>query len=108
MEDRRIFARIDVTFPLRFLDPNSGKEGVADAVDISANGVGFVTRESLTNKAPLEIWLEIPDQHEPLYTRGQVSWIGSAQGSAHTRVGVRLENARLMALARALWSKEEV
>lgn len=106
MEDRRVFARIPARFPLRFLDPRSGRDGDADTVDFSANGVGFVTGESLPAKTPLEMWLNIPDKHDPLYTRGEVVWSEPLADANQYRVGVQLEKAQLMGLARALWIKK--
>lgn len=105
MEDRRVFARIPARFPVRFLDPRSGRDGDADTLDISANGVGLVTANSLAEKTPLELWLNIPDKHEPLYTRGEVVWSEVSPRGGQQRVGVRLEKAELMGLARVLWSK---
>lgn len=105
MDDRRVFARINTKLPVRFLDPSSGREGDADTVDISANGLGFITEETLPANTPLEMWLGIPDQHEPLYARGEVVWSGTLLDTQKQRVGVRLENARLLSLARALWVK---
>lgn len=103
MEDRRVFARINIKFPLKFLDPSSGKEGKGETVDISANGVGFITKEKISTKTPLEMWLEIPDRHSPLYTRGDVVW--SKADAKKQRVGVRLEKAEFMGLGRAMWLK---
>ena len=105
MEDRRVFARINTRLPVRFLNPISGIEGKADTVDVSANGLGVVTDENLAVRAPLEMWLGIPDQHEPLYTRGEVVWSESLSSAGDHRVGVRLEKAELMGLARVLWIK---
>jgi len=106
MEDRRVFARINTRLPVRFLDPSSGREGKADTMDISANGLGLATNESLSVMTPLEMWLGIPDQHEPLYTRGEVVWAEQPlPGTDEHRVGVRLEKAELMGLARVLWLK---
>lgn len=105
MENRRVFDRINTRLPVNILNPSSGREGKADTVDISANGLGLVTNESLPVMTPLEIWLAIPDQHEPLYTRGQVVWSELVSGSGAHRVGVRLEKAELMGLARVLWIK---
>jgi hypothetical protein len=102
MEDNRVFERINAHFPLRFLDPISGKEGKARTVDISANGLGFITKENLASATPLELWLHIPDQHEPFYTRGQVVWSKGLAGEERQRIGVRLEKAELMGLARIL------
>jgi len=107
MEDQRVFARIDVKFPLRFLDPSNGREGEAETVDISANGVGFVVdNKNLTVNTPLEMWLRIPDQHAPLYARGEVVWSGGSGESSQQRIGVRLERAELMGLSRAMRLKK--
>ena len=103
MDDSRVFARMKARFPLKFLDPVSGKEGEADTVDISANGVGLVTRDGIAPNTSLEMWLRIPDQHAPLYARGEVVWSRPAGNPAQKRLGVRLEKAELMGLARILW-----
>ncbi|MFH0738763.1 MAG: PilZ domain-containing protein [Candidatus Omnitrophota bacterium] len=107
MEDNRVFERINARFPLRFLDPVSGREGEAQTVDISANGLGMVTHESLDPHTPLEMWMSIPDQHEPLYTRGEIVWSNSLADPRQKRLGVRLEKAELMGLARVLWLKKK-
>lgn len=101
MEDRRTFARFKAEFPLRFLEPRSGKEGEAKTSDISAKGVGLVTEEELTLRAPLELWLEIPDKGEPIYTRGEVVWQKKLPPNKY-KVGVNLEKAELMELSRVL------
>jgi len=103
MEDNRVFARINTRLPVRFLNPVDGSEGVGETIDISANGVGFVTNQELSSRTPLEMWLNIPDKHEPFYTRGRVMWAGSASGIGQSRIGVRLDKAELMGLARVLW-----
>lgn len=101
MEDRRIFARIPVKFPLRYLEPNSGTEGQAQIQDISAKGLGFVAEAGLPRKASLEIWIEIPDKGEPFYTRGDVVWSQRISPDKH-RLGINLEKADLMGLSRAM------
>lgn len=107
MEDRRLFTRLKVKFQLKFMDLASGKEGEAETVDISANGVGFITKEILSVKAPLEMWLVIPDHHEPLYTRGEVAWAESLDGDGTQRVGVHIINQDLLGLARVLWVRQQ-
>ena len=106
MEDRRVFERIKTKIPLRFLNPTNGREGTADTVDISANGLGLITNEDLSTLTPLEIWLDIPDYREPFYTRGEVVWSEPSADINQYRVGVQLEKAELMGLARVLWVKE--
>ena len=107
MEDNRVFERINARFPLRFLDSVSGREGESQTVDISANGVGLVTHEALDLHTPLEMWMRIPDQHEPFYTRGEIVWSSSLGDPRQKRFGVRLEKAELMGLARVLWLKKK-
>jgi len=106
MEDNRVFARISTQLPVRFLNPVDGSEGIGQTVDISANGVGFVTEQDISSKTPLEMWLNIPDRHEPLYTRGRVMWTDAVSGIGQNRIGVRLDKAELMGLARILWLQE--
>ncbi|MBU3958322.1 MAG: PilZ domain-containing protein [Candidatus Omnitrophica bacterium] len=107
MEDRRIFARISIKIPLKFLDPRCGKKGEAVAVDISANGVGFITKERLAPKTALEMWLDVADQQGPVHTQGEVVWCKCLADGKQQRVGVRLENGKLIELARVLWVKNK-
>ncbi len=99
LRDRRIFARFPVRFPVRFLDASSNKEGQGTACDVSAKGIGMVSSAELTAHTPVELWLDIPDQGEPLYTRGEVVWSQAAAGNGY-RSGINLEKADLMGLSR--------
>lgn len=101
MEDRRIFARLPVSLPLRFIDVGENKEGEAETQDISAKGIGLVTNEELSPRTPLEMWLQLPDRSEPLYTRGEVVWSRALEPNKY-QVGVELEKADLMGMARVL------
>lgn len=101
MEDRRIFARFAVEFPLRFFNLKENKEGVAQTQDVSAKGIGLMVNANLTPNTPLEMWLDIPDKGEPLYTRGEVVWSKMVESNKY-RVGIDLEKADLMGLSRIL------
>lgn len=101
MDDRRIFERFAVSFPVNFINLNSGGEGLAQSEDISAKGAGFTAAQELRPKTPLEMWLQIPDNAEPLYARGEVAWSKMA-GQDKYRIGVNLEKADLMGLSRIL------
>lgn len=90
MEERRLFKRISLKCELKFHDPLSGKNGKARTVDISANGTGFITDEILSPGSMLEIWLVIPDNHEPFYSKGEVVWAKDLTGTNKQRVGVHL------------------
>ena len=101
MQDKRIFERFPVKFPLRFLDLKENRESEAEVINVSAKGVGMITREQLQPNTSLEMWLQIPDKGEPLYARGQVVW-SKPQGTDAYRTGINLERANMMGLSRVL------
>lgn len=101
MDDRRIFERIPAQLPLRVLDLKESKEYAACTKDISAKGMGLVVKSPVVIHTPVEIWLDIPDKGEPLYTRGEVVW-SRRQGDDDCRLGVNLEKADLMGVSRVL------
>lgn len=100
-EDRRVFARFPVDFPARFFDANKAQEVRAKVCDISAKGICLSLSDNLEPRTSLEIWLDIPDKCEPLYTRGEVIW-SKISGNSECRSGISLEKADLMGLARVL------
>ena len=106
MNDRRTFARIKIKIPLKFLNPLNEKKGQAETVDISANGIGFVTGEDLPPQTPLEIWLDVPDHHEPLHLLGRVAWSTDADDHLSKRIGVQLEEQRLIGVGRVWHYKD--
>jgi len=100
-EDRRIFERLTAKISLRYLDVQSGQEGEAQTLDVSAKGIGLVSAGELKPRTPLEMWLKVADRDEPLYTRGEVVW--SKPVAEHEyRSGISLERADLLGLSRAL------
>lgn len=105
MEDRRLFERIAAQFSVRLLNPADGSEADGLTFDISANGLGLSADRTFQQGTPVEMWLAIPDQHAPLYCRGEVVWSESAGGAARQRMGVSLDKAELMGLARILWMR---
>lgn len=110
MEDRRMFARITLNVPLKFMNVYTGIEGKGETVDFSANGVGFISagnRPVLSTGVDLEMWLNIPDQHEPLYVKGTVVWTRAMSEGNKQRVGVFLEREELLNLGRILWVKSK-
>lgn len=103
-EDRRVFDRFPVDLPLRFLYAN--QEGQVRTKDVSAKGIGLVADRELAPQTPLEMWLEIPDKGEPLYIRGEVVWSKPMRPNEYL-IGVNLERADLMGLARVLRTKRQ-
>lgn len=106
-DDRRIFARIKLKVPLRFLDLHNNVYGKGETVDVSANGLGFVTQKQLPTNTPLEIWLDIPNCYEVFYTRGESVWTQLNEDDASQRVGVRLDKEEFMGLAQFLRLKND-
>ncbi|MDD5347211.1 MAG: PilZ domain-containing protein [Candidatus Omnitrophica bacterium] len=100
-EDKRIFARFPVNLSLRFLDLLSNREGQAQAVDVSAKGIGLMTEAHMRPMTPVELWLKVPDKGDPLYTRGEVVW-SEMIGPEKFRTGINLERADLMGISRVL------
>lgn len=101
MDDRRIFERFQTSFPVRFIDLKENREGAAQTQDISAKGIGFMVKDELKLRTPLELWLQVPDKGEPLYTRGYVAWSRMVTPNEF-RIGVNLERADLMGMSRVL------
>ena len=102
-KDHRIFERFKASFPLRFIDLKRNKEGEAEVQDVSAKGLGIILEEQLAPDTALEMWLDIPDKGEPVYTRGEVVWSKLSQ-PGKWRAGVALEKADLMGMSRVLRS----
>jgi len=100
-EDRRVFERFPTGLAVRYVNTSANREGAAQTQNISAKGVGLVTKEALPVRDSLELWLEIPDTGEPLYTRGEVVWTKPVAMNEY-QVGINLEKADLMGLSRVL------
>jgi hypothetical protein len=100
MNDHRIFERFKKEFTARFVGLD-GQEGTAQTFDVSAKGLGLTTSQQLESQSNLEIWLNVPNSTDPLYTRGQVVWTKLAnKGSFQS--GIELERADLMGISRLL------
>jgi len=100
MDDRRIFARFSARFPTRLLNLSNGEELTGYSQDICAKGVGVVTQKLLQPDAEVELWLDINDGKEPVYSRGKVVWTASC--ASGFRSGISLEKANLMGLSRVM------
>lgn len=100
MGDHRIFERFRREFSARFIGLD-GREAQAQTFDVSAKGLGLSTINRLESNTPLEIWLNVPNSTEPLYTRGQVVWTKVA-GAVGYHSGIELERADLMGISRLL------
>lgn len=100
MSDHRIFERFKKEIPARLVGLD-GTERQAQTFDISAKGLGLSTANELESKVSLEIWLDVPNSTDPVYTRGQVVWSRLA-GAGGYHSGIELERADLMGISRLL------
>ena len=103
MDDHRIFERFPVNIAARYLETDTGKEGSAKIQDVSAKGLGLAVSEELRLNTALEIWLEMKNRGEALYTRGKVVW-ERLEGMSNYRLGVELEKADLMGISQVFRS----
>ena len=102
--DRRLFQRIPVDFPVRF--KTEGQEGKGFCWDISAAGVGIFSQERLASRERLDLWLQIPDQHDPLNLSGEVIWVKETEPKTW-RAGIAFSKIQLMALSRIFRYKRQ-
>ncbi len=100
MEDKRVFARVPVHLPVRYLEEGNSAEDLAMSCDVSAKGIGMVANRSFSPGSELEMWMDTPDG-EPLYSRGKVVWVRQADFRQY-RVGISLERADLMAFSKLM------
>lgn len=100
-DDRRVFARYPAEFSLLFLNLLENEEGKAVTFDVSAKGIGILSKQELHAHTAIEIWLRVPDRSEPLYTRGEVVWSNKISPSNY-RIGINLEKADLIEISRLL------
>jgi len=98
-DDRRVFERIPISLPLTLLDLETVKELEANTCDVSAKGLGIISKKYLKPLDRLELWLKMPDEKEPFYTRGEVVW-ARLQESGEYRTGISLEKAEFMGMSR--------
>ena len=100
-KDRRIFERVAVSHAIRFFDLYHQQEGEGKTVDVSAKGIGLLTKQQLRTYTPLEIWIDIPSHSQPFYARAEVVW-SKPSPDGQIRAGVCFERADLMGVAQLL------
>jgi hypothetical protein len=98
-EDRRLFERIPVDYPVRFKDYNQFNEGRGFCLDVAAGGMGMFSKYKLAPQDKVDLWLELPDNFEPLNLNGEVIWSNQIQPDTW-RTGVKFHNIHLMGLSR--------
>jgi len=97
-----MFERFKIDLPVRFLCKETNREGKGRIIDISAGGGGLIlTTEEVGVGMHLEIWIDLPDNKDPLYITGVVVWINKIEPNTF-RVGVQFDRVDFMSMWRIL------
>jgi hypothetical protein len=94
-EERRTFERILVKLSLRYSFLDSDKKWLAKTHDISAQGISLILRTQLKPHTPVQVWLQLPHNEQPIYLEGEVVWSDMVDQNKHI-AGICLEKADLM------------
>ena len=100
-QDRRMFERIPAKFSAGYRDLSSRVSDQAQIFDISANGIGMVTNKELPIETNVDVWVDVPQNSEPLHARGEVVWSQEVEPNKY-KVGVLLDTIKLMEMSRLL------
>ena len=98
-DDRRMFERFDVDFPVEIKQPASQMGKGVQCCDVSASGAGLFTQEQIMPRTGLELSLAIPDGHKPFRGLARVIWSNQVQ-ETKWRTGVEFERVDFMGLRR--------
>ena len=100
-DDRRIFERFEVDFPVEIKQPIAQAKGKSWCCDVSASGIGMFTEEALIPGTNLELSLDIPDGHSPFQSSARVVWSRQVQED-RWHSGLEFARINLMGLRRIL------
>ena len=100
--DRRIYQRIgsdvDVSFCF-FAEDDIIRKG--KCVDVSAQGICFITEHKLPMYKKIQLWLEVEQEREALHAEGDIIWKEEAEPGVF-RVGVSFDSVNLVEMGRLL------
>ncbi len=96
-EDERIFERIPAKLTIRYRNISSQQWGLLQSQDISAKGIGLVSKAGLPMNTPLELWVPVPGRGESVYSQGKIVW-SKAFGFSTCRSGIKLNRPDLVGL----------
>lgn len=84
-KERRVFPRFPISLPLECL----GGKIKAKTINISAQGLGIITEESLSQAGTIDINLSVPDNNEKISLEGEVVWFQPTSDGKY-RNGIKL------------------
>lgn len=98
-DDRRVFERRDFSSLLRFNLGAKNINGEGITRNISAGGVAFITKNRLSPRQPVELWIDVPDGQNPIHKTAQVTWAKEKFLNSY-EAGVKFDSVGLMELSR--------
>ncbi|MCX5714190.1 MAG: PilZ domain-containing protein [Candidatus Omnitrophica bacterium] len=98
--DRRFFLRIGVRLPLIYLKKKSNNAFTGQINDISANGIGLISKQKISCKTALNLIIHIPHDG-PFCAEGEVAWIKKIRFHKY-RIGIFLKKVDLVGVSRIL------
>ncbi len=99
--DRRVFARVNAQVLLRCFDEEMKNPNPGLTLDISAQGLGFISYEGLKPDQQIKILLKLPYSEEEFVTAGTIVWCRKVDNDQF-RVGVSLDKPELMMISQLL------
>ena len=100
-KDRRVFTRFCTALPMQYVNNPAHIKGSAQAINISANGIGVLSNRGLPLHTPLDLWVDVPDSPTPFYTRGEVEWVKWVWFGQY-RIGIALQRVDFMGISRTI------
>lgn len=97
-EDRRTFARMPAGLFVRYCPQFSLRHKTAQACDISAQGVGIVSSESIPVGRKVDIWIKMPTNNKEVPAKAKVAWFKRGRDNQF-RIGLDLQEPNLMGIA---------
>jgi len=104
--ERRVSVRFPISLHLRFLNIWKNNEGSAVTTNISANGLGLISKEEIGLYTVLDIWLKIPGSEHPLYLQGEVVW-NAVYSQKKYIAGVKIEKNELKGFSQIICKFKE-
>ncbi|MFA5361752.1 MAG: PilZ domain-containing protein [Candidatus Omnitrophota bacterium] len=95
--DERIFERVPAKLTIRYRNLQSKEWGLLQTRDISAKGIGLVSKDRIPHNTPLELWLPVPGRGESVYSQGKIVWSKTIWFSEY-HAGIKLNRPDLVGL----------
>lgn len=98
-KDRRDFYRFVIRLPVKLYEPGRKIAGYAYTHDVSAKGLGLITKEEFKPNTLLQLWISLPNDDKALFIKGEVIW--SKQVDLYSwRIGINLAQPDLIGMSR--------